>query len=541
MKQSFRFFQVLFLVLFSMGMFAQNFTEDVSVKFSGLPFQESWDQGTFTYNGWVLVPEYTNWSVNTSVGNPFPSADFSWEPVRTNYSLSLETPELFSGYLEYTTIWCDFDYKLENLNITGNEKLFLDVFHHGVWKNKAWFSNTASKDWTTMHVALIATSDTTFKVRFRAEGTNSADILHWYVDNISVYTKCNPPVDFALQEISDRQVSLTWNAPENGTGCPDPQWIHWDDGTNASAIGTCAPCFIDVAARWDAAQLGSLDGGAVTKIAFFPASSGTANFRIRLWQGPDAATLLVDQAVPTVTYGEWNIIDVTNPVSIDITSDLWIGYNAEFLGGFPLGCDAGPAVTGYGDMLNWANIWQSMHLAYGLDYNWNIQGFVETDADYATDIRSLMGYNLYRSEDNKITWDKLNNTLIADTIYTDHVPDYQEYCYYVTSVFPTYGSMTCESDSSNVVCADVVTGTDPLNRGGISIYPNPATDNLFVKSDFTINSIELLNYTGQAVYNHPNISEKTVQVNVANLTAGIYFVKITTVAGTKTIKITLTK
>jgi hypothetical protein len=110
------------------------------------------------------------------------------------------------------------------------------------------------------------------------------------------------------------------------------------------------------------------------------------------------------------------------------------------LSGWPAGCDAGPAVTGYGDMININGVWDAMSTAYGLDYNWNIQGFVETDADYANNTSSLLGYNLYRSEDNKITWAKLNTALIADTNYTDHVPDYQEYCYYVTSVFPSYGS-----------------------------------------------------------------------------------------------------
>jgi hypothetical protein len=333
---------------------------------------------------------------------------------------------------------------------------------------------------------------------------------------------------------------VTWNAPENGTGCPDPKWIHWDDGTNADAIGTCAPCFIDVAARWDAAQIGSLDGGAVTKIAFFPASSGTANFRIRLWQGPDAATLLVDQAVPSVIYDEWNIIDVASPVSIDITSDLWIGYDAEFLGGWPLGCDAGPAIAGYGDMLNWGNVWQSMYMAYGLDYNWNIQGYMEADADYATDDRTLLGYNLYRSEDNKITWAKKNTDLITDTNFTDLVPEYKDYCYYVTSVFSTYGSMTCESDSSNILCAEVVTGIDPLNGERISVYPNPATDFIFVESDLMITSIEILNYVGLTMFTLQHINEKTVEINVENLTAGVYFAKVTATEGIKVIRITVT-
>jgi len=62
-----------------------------------------------------------------------------------------------------------------------------------------------------------------------------------------------------------------------------------------------------------------------------------------------------------------------------------------------------------------------------------------------------------------------------------------------------------------------------------------------VESDFTINCIELLNYTGETVNNHQNISERIVEMNVANLPAGVYFVKITTVKDSMTLKITLTK
>jgi hypothetical protein len=222
-----------------------------------------------------------------------------------------------------------------------------------------------------------------------------------------------------------------------------------------------------------------------------------------------------------------------------------------------------------------------MYTAYGLDYNWNIAGYVETVDDHAmmnkavvplvktdnyksggtlstsglpslntkkfnyaedaTDVRALLGYNIYRSDDNKLTYDKRNTNLITDTNYVDVIsyPPWIFY-YYVTSVFPTYGTATCESDSSNVIAVTPI-GTEQLNGGRISIYPNPATENVFVKSDYTITSIEVLNYIGQTVYSKQNVSEKTQKVNVANLAAGVYFVKVTTTEGIKTVKITVTK
>jgi hypothetical protein len=479
-------------------------------------------------------------------------------------------------------IWCDFDYKLVDRNMTGDEKLFVDVFFKGAWKNKAEFSNTGNKDWTPMHVDITAAKGKAFKVRFRAEGANSADILHWYVDNVHIYAKCNPPVELDVAGIADKEVTLTWNEPICGAEGPDPIWIHWDDGTNSTSIGTGGAVEFDIAARWDAAQIVALDGGAVTKIAFYPASAGSASYKIRVWQGADAATLLVDQAVPTVTLDDWNIIDVNSPVPIDISKELWIGVNVNASGGYPAGCDPGPAVDGYGDMMYYLGAWATLiSLNPALDYNWNIQGYVEAADDHATtnkviplvqnmnyksggtvsasglpslntkkfnpaenaatDGRALLGYNIYRSDDFRQTYHKLNNTMLTDTNYMDVTPAYQDYYYYVTSIFPSYGSATCESDSSNVVPASVITGMDQLNGGRISIYPNPATDNVFVKSDFTITSIEVLNYIGQTVYTRQNVSEKTVKVNVANLTTGVYFVKVTTTEGIKTVKITVTR
>ena len=52
--------------------------------------------------------------------------------------------------------------------------------------------------------------------------------------------------------------------------------------------------------------------------------------------------------------------------------------------------------------------------------------------------------------------------------------------------------------------------------------------------------IEVLNYIGQTIYNNKNVNLKIVQLNVTSFTSGVYFVKVTTVTGTKTTKVTVT-
>jgi hypothetical protein len=326
-------------------------------------------------------------------------------------------------------------------------------------------------------------------------------------------------------------------------------------------------------------QVAALAGGQVTKIAFYPSSGGVADYKIRVWQGPDAATLLIDQVVPSVYLDNWNILSVINPVPVDITKELWIGVNVNASSGWPAGCDAGPAVLGHGDMIKYNGSWSTLMELAGWDYNWNIQGYVESlkdktdkrnvipfiqnlnynnrgtfsssglpslntkkfnpSEDAAFDGRALMGYNIYRSDDFRVTYNKLNTSILTNMTYVDAVTHDQEYWYYVTSIFPTYGSLTCESDSSNVKPANVKTGIDQLNSGKISIYPNPANDLVKIESTSKIKSIEVMNFIGQPVYTNPAVNNTTMQINTSNLSKGIYFVKIATDEGIRTLKITI--
>jgi len=63
----------------------------------------------------------------------------------------------------------------------------------------------------------------------------------------------------------------------------------------------------------------------------------------------------------------------------------------------------------------------------------------------------------------------------------------------------------------------------------ISLFPNPATDKITVKSDFIeINSIELFNLLGEKVYSSSQIIQNNgiVQLDISNLPSGMYVMKI---------------
>ncbi len=74
-------------------------------------------------------------------------------------------------------------------------------------------------------------------------------------------------------------------------------------------------------------------------------------------------------------------------------------------------------------------------------------------------------------------------------------------------------------------------------RQFIRVFPNPAPEVITVKSDFAINRIEVFSSLGQPVYTDNKPGREEVQLNVSEMPAGIYLVKIHTDLGTGTAKI----
>jgi hypothetical protein len=210
-----------------------------------------------------------------------------------------------------------------------------------------------------------------------------------YSGAISVYDTDLNAGTFTLNEIAEPVSSVTaslteqetamviWTLPGQGGG--QEQWIHYDNGTNADGIGTGGAADFDVAIRFEPSQLEDLDSMYLTKVNFFPREAN-CEYSIRVWTGANAANLIVDQPVANPAINDWNEIQLITPIQIDANQELWIGYRANTQAGHPAGCDAGPAVTGYGDMIQFGGTWVSINQEYGLNYNWNIQGWVSNSA-----------------------------------------------------------------------------------------------------------------------------------------------------------------
>jgi hypothetical protein len=533
-----------------------------------LEFMETWALGNFDANGWIT--DGANWSVNGQVGNPAPAAEFTWDPIQTEYEMALESYPLCAVGMTEGKIWLDYDYKLESFQSTGEEFLHVQIWNWDsqTWSTVASYSNVDGDiPWTSENINIKSYAmDKVFKIRFHAMGMNSLNIVGWFVDNIHVYRTCDAPTNLtATNNYGEEGVTLNWVAPEGGN---IDLWAHWDDGTNFTSIGTGGAVEFDVAARWEPADLTALEGASVTEVAFFPAEAA-ATYNIRVWIGAGAANLVVDQPVANPLIGQWNYVALNTPVPIDITNELWVGYYVNAQTGYPAGCDDGPAIDGKGNMMNFGG-WQTLlQINPELDYNWNVQAHIQTvtgvtmplgmnvepystpaatlsvDPSYSNvsavfsagnGSRELSGYNIYRSIDNA-DWELIDYT--TQNTYSDPIIGYGLYCYMVTAVW-TSETDECESAFSNEACTELNVGiSDPnANATSFSMYPNPADDHVMITTSGDLKRVTVYNALGQLVMDEI-VTGQQYELGTTSYTIGVYMVRVETAAGVTTRTLTV--
>ncbi|MEA3494806.1 MAG: T9SS type A sorting domain-containing protein, partial [Bacteroidota bacterium] len=92
---------------------------------------------------------------------------------------------------------------------------------------------------------------------------------------------------------------------------------------------------------------------------------------------------------------------------------------------------------------------------------------------------------------------------------------------------------------SNLGCADSLTkiafinakinGITEVRNSEILIYPNPSNENIYIKSETKIKSINLYNSLGKLILETQNLSAKNYELN--KQVKGIYFLRIALMDG----------
>lgn len=94
----------------------------------------------------------------------------------------------------------------------------------------------------------------------------------------------------------------------------------------------------------------------------------------------------------------------------------------------------------------------------------------------------------------------------------------------------------------------ILNGEDPTTGIGdvqanmkVVTYPNPTTEMAYVSTEGTIRSYEMVDAMGRKVMAQENVNADILELNVSNLSAGIYFITVTTDKGVATQRLNVTK
>lgn len=526
-----------------------------------LPFKETWYSGNFEENAWDYE---ANWSVSLYSGNPEPAAEFNWFPILTDYRSSIKTWYIDGKNIDNPfidgCIWMDFDVRLINRNSTGDEILHVEVGVEGNWTRLLTLDNSSGNiDWRGYHLNLSPQAfGRIFNVRFVANGRNSGDIEKWLIDNIFIYRTCPSVHNLAVEEIytgNTIEAHLSWEPPLACSNWGQPgTWIYWDNGLFEGGIGLTGGGTFMVATRWDPEMISNLDGKKISQIKFIP-NNGAVNtqYTLRIWRGENAGIPVYEQEVDNLVYGAWNNIELDIPVPVDITRELWIGYEVSGPDGeHPAGHDTGPAIAGYGDMISFDGLTWDPLSSFGsqFDKNWSIRALVANAYGETTPLPAIpkrkviankktaqleavrstspiqnvslpdanhevTGYNIYRDADF------LEYT--QDTFYVDYLNYAGVYEYQVEAVFED-----CVSDTLPSVFVEIVTGVKELPRNSILIYPIPAYSLLFIQSCEPLQEINVSDNNGQQVHRMVNCG-KEHQIDVSVFPAGVYFLRLVSI------------
>jgi hypothetical protein len=161
----------------------------------------------------------------------------------------------------------------------------------------------------------------------------------------------------------------------------------------------------------------------------------------------------------------------------------------------------------------------------------------------SADSSILLGYNIYRTADNgALPFTILNPEPITELSYYDLHPattwPWTWWNYFVTAVYKNSidNTILCEA-STDTLRAWFSIGIDELNATQVSVFPNPASDFVDIRSEAEILDIEALNYRGHVVYRNQQTGRKEVHMIVSDWPVGLYLLKITTSLGSRMAKV----
>jgi len=189
-------------------------------------------------------------------------------------------------------------------------------------------------------------------------------------------------------EVKKEEV-LLFSTAGRGHAIPHPQaefsgkqptdTLYYYNSVDNNAIGLSNGGTFEAAIRLTPSELGPYNNWKLIKVRFYH-HEGSHSGQVKIYdQGTTSApgNLITSQPYSAPTPG-WVEIELTNPVIIDNTKDLWVSIEITHAAGeYPISIDMGPAVPEKGDFVYAASLGWGELRNYDLNYNWNIEAIVQ--------------------------------------------------------------------------------------------------------------------------------------------------------------------
>ncbi|HPE34816.1 MAG TPA: choice-of-anchor J domain-containing protein [Bacteroidales bacterium] len=233
-------------------------------------------------------------------------------------------------------------------------------------------------------------------------------------------------------------------------------WLHWDNGLNDNAVGRTNAGILQIAARFEPADLIGYPSHEITKIRVYiydlPSSAS-----IKIWQGINQAGLVeyFSQNFTPVA-DSWVEVILNTPYQVDPTRELWFGV--EFYdpgsGFYPAGIDNATEIDGKSnlfrlnnnDNLSWTSLSNNL---ISIDGDWNLQAWlVEFTPVNPFNPPRYLTANVENGNDVVLSW---YSPAIDESfeMYNDFTLSFGNWTQYDLDGLSTYGSVSYDFTNEN--------------------------------------------------------------------------------------------
>lgn len=349
-------------------------------------------------------------------------------------------------------------------------------------------------------------------------------------------------------------------------------WLDYDNNIYDTCYGFSNMFSFRWGVMFPPSKLNKYENAELTKVAMYDCVNHKG--KIEIYQGgqtPNEGVLLHTQSYSCTGADKFVEFDLTMPLSIDNTENLWIILNADSYRKPAAACKSihDPNGRWIGIIKDESINWYDVCDKYGKQYTWMIRAFVEdnTGSVASIDQEENNEFGLIRpdvcapgcdivsaSHSSNFGHSVLSGTsqatpCVAGTIalMLDKNPNLTpaKICEILETTAVKLSDKKSNQTGSGRI--DVVAAVEAVTEGDdeenistnslhdFNIFPNPVEDNLIITTDAVVEHIIVYDMYGKTQKLRNSETQKSKNtIDVSDLNSGVYFVKITTDKGEST-------